>query len=144
MGLHTPDAAALLRFRRDLGAEQVRVFANVTPEFASPLGSRSVAQRARSAAFSSLVDGILISGMTPGIEPDLGELQEAKDAVGANVPVLCNSGANVKNIRRMLEIADGAIVGSSLKLDGYIWNPVDPARAEAFMRQVGRVREAGQ
>jgi hypothetical protein len=32
------------------------------------------------------------------------------------------------------EVADGIIVGSDLKTDGYTWNPLDPARVESFMR----------
>lgn len=49
------------------------------------------------------------------------------------------TGARADNIGRFLEIADGVIVGSGLKVDGQTWNPVDPARAAAFM---DRVREA--
>src|SRR5262245_31167844 len=43
MGLWSPDAASLLRYRRQIGAQNVRVFYNITPEFASSLGRRSVA-----------------------------------------------------------------------------------------------------
>jgi predicted TIM-barrel enzyme len=39
-------------------------------------------------------------------------------------------------------VADGVIVGSSLKVDGQTWNPVDPARVQAFMAEVKRVRGA--
>ena len=48
MGIWAPDAAALYRYRRHIDAEDVRIFSNITPEFASPLGNRSVAQRAKS------------------------------------------------------------------------------------------------
>jgi len=34
MGLWTPDAAALYRYRRQIDAQGVRIFANITPEFA--------------------------------------------------------------------------------------------------------------
>ena len=33
----------------------------------------------------------------------------------------------------MLQIADGCIVGSSLKVDGHTWNRVDPDRARRFV-----------
>jgi uncharacterized protein len=65
---------------------------------------------------------------------------EAKEAVAAAVPVLVNTGARVDNIGRFLEVADGVIVGSSLKVDGQTWNPVDPARVSAFMERVREVR----
>jgi membrane complex biogenesis BtpA family protein len=141
MGLWAPDAAALYRYRKQIDAENVRIFANITPEFASPLGSRSVAQRARSAVVSSLVDAILIAGPMAGAEPELAYVREAKEAVGETVPVLLNTGAKIENIHQFLSVADGVIVGSSLKVDGYTWNPVDPARVKAFMAKVREVRK---
>jgi membrane complex biogenesis BtpA family protein len=142
MGIWAPDAAALYRYRRQLNADDVLVFANITPEFASPLGSRSVAQRARSAVTSSLVDAILIAGPMAGAEPDLSAIAEAKEAVGDRVPVLMNTGARADNVAQFLEVADGVIVGSSLKVDGQTWNPVDPVRVVAFMDAVREARRA--
>ena len=141
MGLWTPDAAALYRYRRRIDAEHVRIFANITPEFASPLGSRSVAQRAKSALVSSLVDAILIAGPMAGAEPDPAVVQEAKKAVGDTAPVLLNTGATAANVAQFLRVADGVIVGSFLKVDGYTWNPVDPARVGAFMAAVRPLRQ---
>lgn len=134
MGLWTPDAAEIYRYRSQIDAGDVRILANITPEFASPLGSRTIAQRARSAVVSSLVDGILIAGSMAGAAPDLAWVKEAKDAVGEDVPVLLNTGANADNIADFLAVADGAIVGSTLKQDGYTWNPVDPERVKRFMQ----------
>jgi len=140
MGVWAPDAAALYRYRRQIDAENVRIFANITPEFASPLGSRSVAQRAKSAVVSSLVDAILIAGPMAGAEPDYATVLEAKEAVGDEVPVLLNTGARPDNVAQYLEVADGVIVGSCLKKDGYTWNPVELARVKAFMDAVNEVR----
>jgi uncharacterized protein len=140
MGVWAPDAAALYRYRRLLDAEDVLVMGNITPEFASPMGTRTVAQRARSAMTSALLDAILIAGPMAGAEPDLSTLREAKDAVGGGVPVLMNTGARADNIARFLEVADGVIVGSGLKVDGQTWNPVDPARVTAFMTAVREAR----
>jgi len=140
MGLWQPDAAALLRYRRAIDAQNVRVFYNVTPEFAAPLGTRTVGQRARSAVVSSLADAILVSGPMAGTEPDIAWLREAKAAVGDGVPVLLNTGAKAGNIREFLKVADGVIVGSDLKVDGYTWNPVDPARVAQFVAAVHGAR----
>jgi membrane complex biogenesis BtpA family protein len=142
MGLWAPDAGALYRYRSQIHAGDVAIFANITPEFASPLGTRTVYQRAKSAVVSSLVDAILISGAMAGAEPDLEALQEAKKAVGDLVPVLLNTGAKVDNVARFLSVADGVIVGSSLKVDGQTWNAVDPRRVAAFMAEIKRVRPA--
>jgi membrane complex biogenesis BtpA family protein len=140
MGLWQPDAAELFRYRRRIDAENVRIFDNIVPEFASPLGTRSVAQRAKSAVVSSLVDAILIAGPMAGAEPDMALVREAKEAIGDRAPVLVNTGANAGNVEGFLSVADGVIVGSSLKRDGYTWNPVDPARVKAFMAAARRAR----
>ncbi len=140
MGLWQPDAAALFRYRRDLGAENVRIFANVTPEFASPLGSRGAGERARSAVVSSIVDAILVAGPRAGAAPDRSLVEEVKTAVGGDVPVLLNTGARPDTIADYLRVADGVIVGSWLKVDGYTWNPVDPARVRTFMDAVRAAR----
>lgn len=142
MGLWNTDAAGLLRYRRHIGASHIKVFYNITPEFASPLGTRPVSVLAHSAVVSSLADAILVSGLMAGAEPDLSLLREAKAGVGDQVPVLLNTGAKVENIRQFLSVADGVIVGSSLKVDGYTWNPVDAERVRAFMAAVREVRGA--
>lgn len=141
MGLWNTNPAAMLRYRRAIGATGVKVFYNITPEFASPLGRRSVGQVARSAVVSSLADALLVSGPMAGAEPDLHLLREAKDAINGQVPVLLNTGARAENIRQFLSVADGVIVGSSLKVDGYTWNPVDPARVKVFVETVRDVRK---
>jgi membrane complex biogenesis BtpA family protein len=136
MGLWQPDAASLYRYRREIDAEDVRVFANITPEFASPLGTRGVYERARSLVVSTIPDAVLISGSMAGSHPDISLLEEAKTAIGDDTPLFLNTGAKAENIQEYLAVADGVIVGSSLKVDGHTWNPVDPMRVDQFMEAV--------
>ena len=138
MGLWNTDAAAVLRERRRLDADDVAVFMNVTPEFASSLGTRNVGAVSRSAVVSSLADAILVSGPMQGVGPSIEALAEAKAAVGPDVPVVANTGAKSANLASLLEVADGIIVGSDLKRDGYTWAPVDRLRVERFMEAAGR------
>jgi uncharacterized protein len=133
MGLWSPDAARLLRDRRRYGANELAVFMNVTPEFASSVGHRSPAEVARTVATSSLPDAILVSGQMAGSEPSEATLASVRESVPADIPVLLNTGARADNIAGLLEIVDGCIVGSSLKVDGQTWNPVDASRAQAFV-----------
>lgn len=133
MGLWNTNAAELLRERRRLDAERVAVFMNVTPEFASPIGRREAPAAARSAVVSSLADTILVSGPMAGAEPDVATVAAVREAVPADVPVLLNTGAKAATVAEFLRHADGAIVGSDLKVDGYTWNPVDRDRAVRFL-----------
>jgi membrane complex biogenesis BtpA family protein len=139
MGLWSPDAGTLLRRRRQLNAEHVAVFMNVTPEFASTLGTRDIATTARSVSVSSLADAILVSGPMAGAEPSIDAVRAAKSGCG-DTPVFANTGVKSTNVADFLAVADGAIVGSDLKVDGGTWNPVDPERAERFMAEVRKTR----
>jgi len=134
MGLWSTDAADLLRERRRLNADHVGLFMNVVPEFASRPGSRSVGDVARSVVVSSLADAILVSGPMASAELDMDALREVAEAVNGEVPVIANTGVKSTTVASYLEVADGIIVGSDLKADGYTWNAVDPARVRAFMK----------
>ena len=133
MGPWNPDAAKLLRDRRNFGREDLAIFANITPEFASPIGKRTPAQMARSTVVSSLADVILVSGPMAGAEPDVATVAEVREAVDPSVPVLLNTGAKSATIAQYLKYADGCIVGSDLKRDGYTWNEVEPDRVKRFI-----------
>ncbi|MGO8686555.1 MAG: BtpA/SgcQ family protein [Candidatus Dormibacteria bacterium] len=139
LGIMRPDLGTIGAYRSDIGAAQVARFGNITPEFASPLGRRGIPERARSAVYLG-IEALLISGAITGTATDIEELRAAKEAV-PQTPVLANTGVTAETVRRILEIADGAIVGTHLKRDGVTWNPVDPARAGRFMEAVGSARE---
>lgn len=143
LGIMRPDLGALAGYRTGLGAEHTAVFANITPEFASPLGhrkSRSTAGRARAAA-SLGVDAVLLTGPITGLPTDMAELRAVKAAVPRQTPVLASTGVTADTVQEVLAIADGAIVGTHLKYDGVTWNPVDPERAAAFMAAATRARK---
>jgi uncharacterized protein len=133
MGPWHPDAARLLRNRRNFGRDDLAIFANITPEFASSIGQRTPAQMARSTVVSSLPDAILVSGPIAGAEPDVHTVADVREAVDPSVPVLLNTGAKAASIAGYLKFADGCIVGSDLKVDGYTWNTVDPERVKRFV-----------
>jgi uncharacterized protein len=139
MGLWQPDAAAALDYRRQIGAGDVLLFFNIEPEFARPVSQRPIGALARSVVVSSLADAILISGAMAGAETNLDHISEAKSTVPAT-PVLANTGVKIETVRATLAVADGVIVGTGLKYDGYTWNPVDPDRVRRFMDEVRVVR----
>jgi hypothetical protein len=138
LGIMRPDFGSIAAYRERIGAGAVALFSNVTPEFASTIGSRSVAERTRSASYLG-VDAVLISGPITGTPVDHRELVAAKAAV-ADTPVLVNTGVTVETVSELFKLADGAIVGTAFKYDGVTWNPVDPKRARAFMEVTRRIR----
>ena len=140
MGIWNPDAAKSLRYRKSLDNEKLLLFFNISAEFAHSIDNRSIADRAKSVAFSSIPDAILVSGPMTGESANINELESVKKVV-KDIPVLANTGVNISNVEEILKIADGAIVGSSLKIDGITWNQVDENRATNFMNKVKEIRK---
>ena len=140
MGPWTPDAGAAMRYRDRLGRKDLALLYNVSAEFAYSLDRRSLADRARSAVFSSIPDAILVSGAMTGEAAAMSDLEAVKKVLPAT-PVLANTGVKHETVADVLKVADGCIVGSSLKVDGHTWNAVDPERAEEFMRLVKGARK---
>lgn len=141
MGVWAPDAGAALRYRRRLGRDDLALMFNISAEFAATLDSRSLADRARSVAFSSIPDALLVSGAITGEAAALSELESVKRAV-AGTPVLANTGVRHETVADVLSVADGCIVGTALKVDGDTWNKVDPDRAADFMARARAARRA--
>jgi uncharacterized protein len=140
MGLLAPNFGSLAGYRKAIGAEDIALFCNITPEFSRSVGGRSVADRARGAVYMG-VDALLISGPAAGVEAEMSDLREAKAAV-PNVPVMANTGVTHDSVESILAIVDGVIVGTALKLDGNTWNPVDPDRAAKMVEIVRGIRES--
>ena len=59
---------------------------------------------------------------------------------GTYLPVLVGSGLSVGNAFDLMEKADGAIVGTSLKENGAWWGRVSVDRVRALVREVSRLR----
>jgi membrane complex biogenesis BtpA family protein len=133
MGPWTPDAGKAMRYRDRLHRSDLALLYNVSAEFAWSLDQRSLPDRARSAVFSSIPDAILVSGQITGEAASMSDLEAVKKAL-PGTPVLANTGVKHATVADVLKIADGCIVGSSLKIDGNTWNAVDPDRAAEFMR----------
>ena len=142
IGMISPALGEVAAYRETIGAGDVALFGNITPEFSSSIGTRSVAERARSASFLGL-DAILISGPEAGVPFAMSDLRAAKTAV-PQTPVLANTGVQADRLAEILAIADGVIVGTSLKVDGVTWNPVDPSRALHFMETAKKARAAAE
>ena len=133
MGPWTPDAGKAMRYRDRIGRSDLAMLYNISAEFAHSLDTRSLPDRARSAVFSSIPDAILVSGQITGEAAAMSDLEAVKKVL-PNTPVLANTGVKHATVADVLEVADGCVVGSSLKVDGDTWKAVDPDRAAEFMR----------
>ena len=135
-GLIEGSAGELLRYRRAIGAEGVRIFADIKKKHSAHALTADVglAETARAAELF-LADGIVVTGAATGRAADPAEVREVAEAVA--LPVAVGSGLTAENLGEFAH-ADAFIVGSSVKRGGVWSGPLDPERcaamAEAFLR----------
>lgn len=130
-GLVHSDAYGTLRDRRLLGAD-VRIFADVGGKHATPLAPVDLEQHARDLRHRGLADGLVVSGPATGAATSLTDVKRVRGAV-PDVPILVGSGATPDTAAELLSIADGLIVGTSLKRNGDVAAPVDPERVRRLV-----------
>ena len=122
-GIIYPCARKCVNYRKAMGLEHVKILADVQVKHAHMLNPQITVEMSAKDAVSNGADGIIVTGALIGAETPLDMIQRVQDAV--KVPVFAGSGVNSKNIHDQLQIADGCIIGSSLKKDGVLTNPID-------------------
>jgi len=125
-GLIEGEAFQTMRRRRALAAD-VKILADVLVKHAVPLGPVDLGLMARETAERGLADGLIVSGAATGLETASFDVSVVRKAVPEGL-VLVGSGVTEENISEVLEHADGAIIGTSLKEGGIVTNRVDPDR----------------
>lgn len=140
-GIISGQASDLLRYRRHLGVD-VQVWADILVKHAWPLVIQSIEEAAYDAVDVGLADALIVSGVETGRPAALDDAIRVKRRL-PEVPLLIGSGVQERNVADYLRVADGVIVGSALKVDGVVTNPVDPARVQRLVqhvRMIGRER----
>jgi len=134
-GLIESCAGPLLRYRRAIGADHIRVFADVKKKHSAHAltADVSLAETAKAAEFF-LVDGVIVSGVATGQPTDVEDVTAVAQAVG--VPTLVGSGVTLDNVCDYRD-ADALIVGSSVKHNGLWSGTLDESRARALARAFG-------
>ena len=140
-GVINGSGGKILRRRKELKAEHIKVFADVKKKH----GSHSltidldIKDEIMQAEFF-LVDGVIVTSQFTGLNPDKNDLIKAKNAT--KLPVLIGSGMNVNNITEYLPLADGFIVGSYFRKDGKFLEKLEPERLNGFMEKFNSSRKS--
>jgi len=138
-GLWNTNCGSVIRHRKHIGGEHVKLLFNIVPEAAVYLGQRDVADIAKSTVFNHLPDAICVSGLTAGAETDTSTLRKVKNAI-PDTPVFANTGVRLSNVIEQLTIADGTVTATTFKRDGNFYNEVDASRVKEFMDIVKSIR----
>lgn len=131
-GLIQSSAAALLRYRRMIGADNVQVWADVKKKHCAHAitADVSIAETARAVEFMR-GQAVIVTGSETGMAPARADVLAVKRAT--RLPVYLGSGVRAANLKQFFGLADGFIVGSEFKQDGHWSGMVDPRRVERFM-----------
>jgi len=139
-GIMESDAGELLRYRKMIGAEKVLIFTDIKKKHSSHsiTSDVDIVETAHTAEFFKS-DGVVITGVATGKETDVDDVKNVKQ--NANIPVLIGSGLTVNNIENYFAFADGFIIGSHFKKDGFWKNEIDAKRVQRFMNKVNELRK---
>jgi uncharacterized protein len=131
-GLIEGDAHETLRYRQRICPETL-IFADVHVKHAVSLRNSSLEISARDAVERGLADALIVSGTGTGLAADIAEVERVRTAI-PRARILLGSGVTLANVRDFMPLADGAIVGTSLKVKGNVANSVDAKRVAALAR----------
>ena len=131
-GITDANAGNILRYRKQIGAENVLVFTDIKKKHSSHqiTNDVSIVETAKAAEFF-LSDGLIVTGSSTGVETDVNEIKEVKKH--SKLPVIIGSGVTSKNIHKYYNLADAFIVGSDFKKNGNWENGVDEGSVNQFL-----------
>ena len=138
-GVWNTNVGRTIRHQHAIGASNVKLLFNIVPEAAKYMADRDIESIARSTVFNNRPDALCVSGLTAGSMTNTQTLKRVKDTVPDTV-VFANTGVRYENVEQQLSVADGAVVGTTFKIDGVFENHVDEARVRRFMDKVRAFR----
>jgi len=132
-GIIESDARNVLLYRRQLMSDNIKIFADVMVKHAYPLGEgNDIALAAKDTMLRAGGDALIVSGTGTGQTPDMNDLKKVRKAM-PDAPVFIGSGSTQENVKDLLSVADGIIVGTTLKRRGLLEQPVDVDRVRDFV-----------
>lgn len=122
----------LLRLRRTLSAEHIAILADVDVKHSTPVYESSIVDNVEDIIHRGHGDAIIVSGSATGAAVDSAILQEAAAAAGST-PVLIGSGVTAASLPSYAGLASGFIVGTAVKQNGNVDEPVDSTRVREIV-----------
>jgi len=137
-GLIQSSAAPLLRYRKQIGADHIQVWADVKKKHSSHAitADISIGETAEAVEFMR-GDAVIITGSVTGDPPTAADIRAAREH--CQLPIYLGSGVTARNLTTYYTMADGFIVGSHFKADGLWSNAVNAARVARFMATHARL-----
>ena len=121
-----------LRQQRNTDAGSVSIAADVGVKHALHPDGFDAPKAAVETVGRGLADAVIITGSATGAPLDRDVLMKVREAI-PQTPLIAGSGVDISNVAHILSVADAAIVGTSLKVDGDVDREVDVARVQALI-----------
>ncbi len=104
-----------LRLRRQLEAPKIGILADVRVKHARPLAERPLEEEAQDLRLRGRADAVIVTGAATGSGADAEDVLKVRRAL-PDCPLLVGSGLNADTAKEFFPLADGCIIGSSLKV----------------------------
>jgi len=138
-GLIESDAGELLRYRKSIGADHIKIFTDIKKKHSSHALTADVdiVETAKAAEFF-LSDGIIVTGSATGEKPDAAEVKQVSACI--DLPVILGSGITIDNIGEFFTYADAFIIGTHFKKKNNWKETVDQEKVIKFMGKYNELR----
>ena len=141
-GISDIDTSKILRRKKALGLDNCRLLYFLNNESDDNLVPVKYPELAKAIIFDCKPDAFCMTGAHAGIEANSTLIEDVREAIkGRGVPVFAATGCRRDNIKQKLDISDGALVGTTFKVDGVFENHIDPQRVKDFMAVVAEYRK---
>lgn len=134
-------AGQLLRYRKQIDAENVLIFTDLKKKHSSHAITADVSllETAHAAEFF-LTDGIIVTGTATGQAASQTDVQALAGQL--KVPLIIGSGVTKDNISQYYNDAQAVIIGSHFKHDGDWQQDIEERTVEGFMSRIRELRGA--
>ncbi len=131
-GMMNACAGELLRYRKNIGADHIKVFTDIKKKHSSHSITSDVnlTETARAAEFF-LSDGLIVTGASTGLPADVNDAEQLYSST--NLPIMIGSGITASNVKDYLPCADGFIVGSFFKDNNFWANQINTKNIESLL-----------
>jgi membrane complex biogenesis BtpA family protein len=136
-GLVQADPHEVLSFRNRINAKDIDMVGDLYDRTAAPVGEFPLAILGDLAIRHADIKALVVSGYN--YKDLINRIHTLKEKLPA-AKIIVGGGAKASNIEELIEISDGVIVGSSIKTGGGFLDPIDPQKAQTFVKTADQFR----
>jgi len=137
-GIVNADPHGYLKFRQNIRAESITIFADLYDRTSSPVGNMPIDILADLAIRHGGAEGLILSGFN--YQDTLNRIMSVRQAI-KDAYLIAGGFVNSENLESFFNVSDAVIVGSSIKTGGHFLDPLDHQKAKAFVSQAKQIRQ---